>query len=254
MDQTPVLFQQSQAMNELTVLDLGLREYREVWEFQKRLVAARAAEQISDTLILVEHLPVYTVGRGELYPQIALADVPVVEVERGGRMTFHGPGQLVGYPIMDLRLRGRDLHHYLRALEKLLILTLEDFGIAAEPRLTGVWTKAPFSQKIASIGIAVKHWISYHGFALNIATDLRYFRAIAPCGLDGSVMTSMSEHLKRSLSLAEVKPRLLTRFKQVFGFVEIPPADESAGSAGASVLKHADLTPSPFPTSPVPSP
>lgn len=138
-------------MNELAVLDLGLREYREVWELQKKLVAARAAEQISDTLILVEHLPVYTVGRGEPCPEIVLWDVPVVEVERGGQMTFHGPGQLVGYPIMDLRLRGRDLRRYLRALEELLILTLEDFGIAAERRegFTGVWTEAPCPQKIA---------------------------------------------------------------------------------------------------------
>jgi lipoic acid synthetase len=215
--------------DELTVLDLGMHDYEQVWRFQKGLVNRRIAEEIPDTLILVEHLPVFTVGRaanlspspfpegkGEL-PSLFRggAGGEVFIVERGGDITFHGPGQLVGYPIIDLRERGRDVHRFLHDLEELLILTLKDFEIDASRRagFTGVWTG---SKKIASLGIAVRHWVSYHGFALNVSTDLRYFRMIHPCGLDGAVMTSMAEQLGREVSLAEVKPRLLEHWEEIF--------------------------------------
>lgn len=210
-------------MSAVNVLDLGLRDYRQIWELQKQLVVQRATQQISDQLILVEHSPVYTIGRGfsvgaygrTPLRSYAINGVPCVAVERGGAVTFHGPGQLVGYPILDLRPRGCDVRRYLRELEEALILALADFGITATRRdgLTGVWTD---KKKIASIGIAVKHWVSYHGFALNVSTDLSYFRAIQPCGLDGAVLTSMSEQLARAISLNDVKSRLLQRFQQMF--------------------------------------
>jgi len=215
--------------NELTVLDVGMRDYEEVWRLQKELVNRRIAEEIPDTLILVEHLPVFTVGRARPTP---LAPFPkgkgalpflfrgeargeVFIVERGGDITFHGPGQLVGYPIINLRERGRDVHRFLRDLEEVLLLTLKDFMVPAQrrPGFTGVWTG---SKKIASIGIALRHWVSYHGFALNVSTDLRYFRMIHPCGLDGTVMTSMTEQLGREVSLTEVKLSVIEHYKEIF--------------------------------------
>lgn len=205
--------------NALTVLDVGMRDYEEVWRLQKELVSRRIDKAIPDTLILVEHLPVFTVGRGaELHssPSPPTCAVPrCIAVERGGDITFHGPGQLVGYPIIDLRERGRDIHRFLRDLEELLMLTLKDFEIFAQRRagFTGVWTG---SKKIASLGIAVRHWVSYHGFALNVSTDLRYFRMIRPCGLDGTMMTSMAEQLGKEISLTEVKLSAIEHCKEIF--------------------------------------
>src|SRR5262249_31354671 len=127
--------------------------------------------------------------------------VPVVEVERGGDVTFHGPGQLVGYPILDLRGHREDLHWYLRQLESTLILGLDELGVSAErnPGLTGVWTNG---RKIASLGIHVKQWVTFHGFALNVTTDLSYFDLIVPCGIQGVVMTSVARELRRSDDVA----------------------------------------------------
>jgi len=221
-------------IKDMTILDLGLRDYEEVWRLQKELVARRRAGEIPDTVILVEHPPVFTIGR-QASPRPysfagqwpAKANSPdevwrsLVVVERGGGITFHGPGQLVGYPIVDLRGRGRDIHRFLRDLEEVLIRTLRDFSLDAQrrPGLTGVWVG---QKKIASIGIAVRHWVSYHGFALNVSVDLRYFRMIRPCGLDGTVMTSMSELLGREISLAEVKPALVRRWQEVFILTPVP--------------------------------
>jgi len=216
----------------MMILDLGLRDYEEVWRLQKEFVARRRAGEIPDTVILVEHPPVFTIGRQASPGQtssglFAFADEDewarrsLVVVERGGGITFHGPGQLVGYPILDLKSRGRDLHRFLRDLEEVLIRTLRDFSLDAQrrPGLTGVWVG---QKKIASIGIAVRHWVSYHGFALNVSVDLRYFRMIRPCGLDGTVITSMSELLGREISLAEVKPALVRRWQEVFTLTPVP--------------------------------
>jgi lipoate-protein ligase B len=219
----------------MTILDLGLRDYEEVWRLQKELVARRRAGEIPDTVILVEHPPVFTIGRLTVHSsqldsfQLSIEKLRTVNcqtvnclvVERGGGITFHGPGQLVGYPIVDLRGRGRDIHRFLRDLEEVLIRTLRDFSLDAQrrPGLTGVWVG---QKKIASIGIAVRHWVSYHGFALNVSVDLRYFRMIRPCGLDGTVMTSMSELLGREISLAEVKPALVRRWQEVFTLTPVP--------------------------------
>src|SRR4051812_13749319 len=167
------------------VLDLGLREYGEVWELQRQLVAARQRDEIPDTLVLVEHPHVLTLGRGTHKENLVRpGDLPVFEIERGGDVTYHGPGQLVGYPIFLLRQHERDLHAYLRGLEEGLIRALAEQGLPAgrRPGWTGVWTEGEPARKLASIGVAVKRWVPLHGFPLNVATDLARFLAINPCG------------------------------------------------------------------------
>jgi lipoyl(octanoyl) transferase len=186
----------------LLVHDLGRRGYAEVLELQRDLCRQRMAGEISeDILLLVEHSPVITLGRGTRQGSLPLSQaelqergVEVFEVERGGDVTFHGPGQLVGYPILDLRGHREDLHWYLRQLEAALIGALEKLGIEAgvNPGLTGVWTGG---RKIASIGIHVKQWVTFHGFALNVHTDLSYFDLIVPCGIKDVIMTSVSREL-----------------------------------------------------------
>ena len=193
----------------LIVHDLGRRDYGEVLELQRTLCRQRMAGEIAeDILLLVEHAPVITLGRGTRagsmpMPRVELErrGVEVFEVERGGDVTFHGPGQLVGYPIFDLRQHREDLHWYLRQLEAGLIGALGRLGISAgtNPGLTGVWTSG---RKIASIGIHVKQWVTFHGFALNVNNDLSYFDLIVPCGIKDVVMTSVSRELGRSDSAA----------------------------------------------------
>jgi lipoate-protein ligase B len=205
-------------VREAWLLDLGVREYHEVWALQKELVLKRGAAEIPDLLILVEHPHVITLGRRCSY-QPAKLDVPVYEVERGGEATYHGPGQLVGYPIMKLEGPRRDLHRYLRDLEEVLIETLDEFAIPAGrmPGATGVWTRSAPPRKIASIGIAVRSWVTYHGFALNVSTDLSYFQLISPCGFDSSVMTSMEQELGEHVGMGAVKERLKVQFAERFG-------------------------------------
>jgi lipoate-protein ligase B len=161
-------------------------------------------------LLLVEHPHVVTLGRKQSAPANVLArDMPVIEIERGGDVTYHGPGQLVGYPILQLDGDERDLHVYLRNLEEALIRACVELGLHAGRRegLTGVWIDD--ARKIASIGIAVRKWVTYHGFALNVATELERFTAINPCGLDAAVMTSVSRELQRAVSVGEVAPRVV---------------------------------------------
>lgn len=205
------------------VLDLGTRDYAEVWALQKELVQQRSRDEIPDVLILVEHPHVITLGRKRSSenpfraPQPA---IPVYEIERGGEATYHGPGQLVGYPIRKLEGEQRNLHRYLRDLEELLIQTLRDSEIVSQrrPGATGVWTMGPLPRKIASIGVAVRHWVTYHGFALNVTTDLAYFQMISPCGFDGSVMTSIERELRRGVSVGTVKERVLAYYEEFFKF------------------------------------
>lgn len=169
----------------------GPDPYERVYHQQKALVEQRIRCEIPDTLLLGEHPHVITTGRGShMENLLATAGIPVVEIERGGDVTYHGPGQLVGYPIFQLRDGERDLHRYLRQLEEVLIRVLAHVGLQGRrnPGWTGVWVG---EQKIASIGVAVRKWVTYHGFALNVAPDLAYFSRIHPCGLPGSVMTSM---------------------------------------------------------------
>lgn len=172
------------------------------------MVEARQAGEGEDVILLLEHNPVFTIGRTP--DRSSLGDVsklphPVVEIQRGGQATYHGPGQLIGYPIIDLRPYGRDLHRYLRALESLLILLLDDCNVDAERRhgLTGVWAG---TRKIASIGVGVRRWITMHGFALNVSGDLSPYQQIIPCGIGGVQMTSIQEETGTFLSPEELSP------------------------------------------------
>jgi len=201
------------------LFDLGLLDYKIVWDLQHELVEKRAKNEISDVLIFVEHPHVITLGRASHVEALQLDGIPCYAVERGGDVTYHGPGQLVGYPIIKLTEEKRDLHKYLRALEEVLILALGDFGIHAQRRssYTGVWTAGPPPQKkIASIGVAVRRWVTYHGFALNVSTDLNFFKRISPCGLDGAIMISMERLLKRPIEMEAVKESVKRRFAEVF--------------------------------------
>jgi len=183
----------------IVVQDLGRRRYGDVLELQRQVCRQRMAGEITeDLLLLVEHEPVVTLGRGTRdtslplpMAQLQAKGLEVFDVERGGDVTLHAPGQLVGYPILDLTGWRRDLHWYLRQLEGVLIRGLDTLGIAAErdPGRTGVWTSG---RKIASIGIHVKQWVTFHGFALNVTTDLSLFDLIVPCGLAGVTMTSVA--------------------------------------------------------------
>lgn len=181
--------------------------YEDALRLQEDLVAQNQANDGSNTLLQLEHSPVYTIGRTR--DQSSLGDLthlpfPVVEINRGGQATFHGPGQLVGYPIVDLREQGRDLHRYLRVLEEVLLTTLQHFGVTAQRRdgLTGVWVE---DRKIASIGVGVRKWIAMHGFALNVTPEcLGGFQAITPCGLDGVSMTCLHDEGSAQPSTEEV--------------------------------------------------
>jgi lipoate-protein ligase B len=199
-------------------LDLGTREFGEVWALQKELVAQRQRDEIPDTLVFVEHPHVITLGRGTHKENVlAPGDVPIFEIERGGDVTYHGPGQLVGYPIFLLREPERDLHVYLRNLEETLIRAAARFGISGGRKdgWTGLWT-ADGARKLASIGVAVKRWVTLHGFALNVSTDLSRFATINPCGLEATIMGSMESVLARPVGLAEVKAAVRDEAAAVF--------------------------------------
>jgi lipoate-protein ligase B len=197
-----------------------LRDYGEVLRLQQDLVAERQAGTIPDTLVLVEHPDTITLGRSARPDNVVDAgDIPVFAIERGGDVTYHGPGQLVAYPVFLLRESERDLHRYLRGLEETILRTLADFHIAGtrRPGLTGVWTADETGpRKLASIGVAVRKWVTLHGLALNVTTDLARFAAIHPCGFDASVMTSMARELGHSVDFAAVKTALAGHLAAVF--------------------------------------
>ena len=202
----------------------GLTPYAEGWELQEELVRLRKRDEVSDTLVLLEHSPVYTVGRsakdasnlglGEEYLKSLGAEV--FWSDRGGDATFHGPGQLVGYPI--LRLKELDTHKYLRDLEELIILVLSDYGLCAgrHPAYTGVWVEG---SKIAAIGVKFSSGrITSHGFALNVSTDLSWFNKITPCGIEGHGVTSLARELGGvEVPLLKVEERVIKYFKKLFG-------------------------------------
>ena len=187
---------------------LGRISYGDAISRQELLVEQRRANEIGDTILLLEHEPVYTIGRtrdrSSLEKTTALPH-PVVETNRGGQATYHGPGQLVGYPILDLKNHGQDLHAYLRALEAAIMAFAATHGISAERRegLTGVWVG---SRKLASLGVGVRHWISMHGFALNVSADLGGFDAIVPCGIRDVEMTSVDRERKHNKGSADCRP------------------------------------------------
>lgn len=197
----------------------GRLEYRQAWAWQQALRESRRLEALPDLLLLAEHPPTYTCGRSTLPEHLPAGVGPEIEmifIERGGSITYHGPGQLVGYPILALRPPERDLHRYLRRLEEALIHLLAVYGLRGRVRsgLTGVWVG---EQKVAAIGIHVRHWITMHGFALNVCPDLGYFRAIQPCGLDSRVVTSLAAFLPVPPSLEQVAAQVGKSFAEVFG-------------------------------------
>ena len=203
----------------IALVDLGICGYREAWEKQLALVEGRKDGAGVDTLVLVEHPHVITVGRSQkaLANVVAAGGVEVVSVERGGDVTYHGPGQLVAYPIVLLREGERDLHRYLRNLEEAVIATCATFGVdgGREPGKTGVWLGA--EKKICSIGVACRRWVTFHGLALNVTTDLSYFFRINPCGFASSVMTSMAEELGVGVAMIDVKRRLAVALANTLG-------------------------------------
>lgn len=198
-----------------SVLDLGLVDYEAAWMRMKELRVERKHGRIPDTLLLLEHPPVYTVGvqgaDGDDFPE----GVPVFHVERGGKATYHGPGQQVGYPIVDLTPRGRDVRRFVHDLEEMVARAIAPFGVAGSrvEGKRGVWVG---ERKIASVGIAVEEWVTYHGFALNVSTDLSRFEVFHPCGFEGRIMTSLQKELGRPVSIAEVKPHVIRAWEDLF--------------------------------------
>ena len=214
------------------ILDLGLVPYREAWDLQRSLAGAVSQGAIPDTVIFLEHPPVVTLGRrtdeGELHVPHDAA-VELVETDRGGKSTFHGPGQLVCYPILDLRRHGKDVKKYVRALEEALIATLAPFGLEATrfEGLTGVWLPRP-PRKIASIGVHISRWVTTHGYALNVDLDPAPFTEwITACGLEDAAFTTIARELGRPVSVDEVRPSAREALGKVFGlsFDELPAED-----------------------------
>ena len=217
----------------LATRDWGLRDYVDALEEMRSLRRARRRGEIPDTLILVEHPPVFTVGVQGSADENFPAGIPVVPVERGGKATWHGPGQLVGYPIVDLNPRGRDIRRYVHDVEETVVQALRGLGLDAG-RVNGrrgVWVQG--ERKIASVGIAVEEWVSFHGFALNVSNDLDAFRSFHPCGFSGEIMTSVSRELNRPIPLDSVKADVVRAWEHVFG-VDAPlgnPAETAASAA-----------------------
>lgn len=217
------------------LLNLGPTPYRDAWELQRSLAAAVSQGAIPDTIVLVEHPPVITLGRradaGEVHVPEG-AEVEIVETDRGGKSTYHGPGQLVGYPILDLNRHGRDVKRYCRNLEEAVIRTLAAFELEALrlEGLTGVWLERP-PRKICSIGVHISRWITTHGYALNVDLDPAPFTQwITACGLEDASFTTMAHELGRPLGVDEVRPAAAEALADVFGLaLEELPADEGAG-------------------------
>jgi lipoyl(octanoyl) transferase len=209
-------------MSTLIVKDLGGMEYRAAVALQESLVAQKRGGDLPDILLFVEHPHVITIGRaGKESNVLAPGEVPVLRTSRGGDVTYHGPGQMVAYPIVDLKSKLRkDVHRYLRYLESAAIETLASFGLQAErrPPWTGIWIG---KRKIAAIGVAVRRGITYHGLALNVNTDLRYFEGIVPCGLQWAEVTSMARELGAEQNMKSVKERFARNFAVRLGYSDI---------------------------------
>lgn len=197
---------------------LGTIAYPEGLKLQNELVERRLRGEIDDTILLLEHEPVYTIGRSRDRSSLRAVEAlpyPVFETNRGGQATYHGPGQLVGYLILDLTTRGRDLHDYLRRIEGVLIEFAARYGISAKRRegLTGVWVE---ERKLASIGVGVRKWISMHGFGLNVSRDLSGYEAIVPCGINGVTMTSLSRESGQEIAVEEAARAIEPLLREAF--------------------------------------
>ena len=220
-------------MTSCLTIELGLIGYAEAWSLQKRLVTARKAGAIEDVLLLCEHPHVITLGRNGKREHL-LASEPVLKqkgvefcaTDRGGDITYHGPGQIVGYPILNLSAIRRDVVWYVRMLEEAMIRATAEFGLSAKrvAGKTGIWVRSrETEEKLAAIGVHISRWVTSHGFAYNVATDLRYFDLIVPCGIADRRATSLEKLLGRSVGSQEVAPRLAKYLGEVFG-LEMKPA------------------------------
>jgi len=215
-------------MSTLLITDLGLISWSDAYALQERVVAARKADAIEDVLLFCEHPHVITLGRNASQKNLLASErvlrqkgVELQETNRGGDITYHGPGQTVGYPILNLDRIRRDVHWYVRALEEAMIRASADFGLTAYriPGKTGIWVQPPGGipeEKLAAIGVHISRWVTSHGFAYNVATDLRFFDLIIPCGIADRKATSLEKLLRRNLSLDEVRPRLAHHLAELF--------------------------------------
>jgi lipoyl(octanoyl) transferase len=224
-------------MNKIITVNIGRTRYADAWELQRKIFSAKTTADKSarvekaisqsdlrpDVLLFTEHEPVYTLGKGADENHVLANDAELREkkidlfrIDRGGDVTYHGPGQIVGYPILDLSNYYHDIHRYLRDIEEVIIRTLDDYGIRAERSdgYTGVWVK---NEKIAAIGVKVSRWVTMHGFAFNVATDLSYFDRIIPCGIFHKGVTSLQQILQHDFLLEEVEEHIAHHFGEVFG-------------------------------------
>jgi len=211
----------------LIYCDLGTIDYKEAWDLQKTIFELRNQQKIDDVFLLLEHPHTYTLGKTADDKNLVgnreylnKNKISVYKIDRGGDITYHGPGQIVGYPIIDLNNWGKDTHKYLRALEEIIIRTCAEYNLAVSriPKYTGVWIE---DRKIAAIGIKVTQWITMHGFAFNINTDLSLFDGIIPCGIINKEVTSLKKELKREINIQQVKSKLLNNVVEVFNYDEI---------------------------------
>jgi len=211
----------------LTYCDLGFIDYKEAWDLQQEIHKKRVSGEVDDFLSLLEHPNTYTLGKTAHKENLIGSEdylkknqILVYDIDRGGDITYHGPGQIVGYPIIDLNNWFKDTHKYLRALEEVIIKTCSDFGLNSErnSKHTGVWIN---DRKIAAIGIKVSRWVTMHGFAFNVNTDLNLFNGIIPCGIQNKSVTSMKQELNREVSIQEVKEKLLKNFTELFGYTSL---------------------------------
>lgn len=212
---------------EIDYVDLGIIDYREAWDLQKNTFDLRRNGDIADTLYLLEHPHTYTLGKVADKKNLIGDDeylrknkISVYEIDRGGDITYHGPGQIVGYPIIDLSQWKQDTHLYLRSLEEVIILTCRDYNLETGriDGLTGVWIE---NRKIAAIGIKVSRWITMHGFAFNVNTDLNLFNGIIPCGIQDKQVTSLEKELNSPIDIADVKQKILKNFATVFSYSKL---------------------------------
>ena len=202
----------------LEVLDLITAPYQEVWDLQRKMQAQRIENRIKDTLILVEHYPVYTLGKNASRKNIIIDSnkaIPVIETDRGGEVTYHGPGQLVGYPIIDLKNYKQSITWYMRSLEKIILQVLKKYAIIGTTKrgLTGVWVG---DQKISAFGVRISKWVTMHGFSLNINTDLSNYEGIIPCGITDYGVTSISDILNKEINMQNLKKILVEEFSLFF--------------------------------------
>lgn len=207
-------------MNSLNIIDLGLTEYQRALDIQKTLVKERLDNSTSDTLLLLEHPHVVTLGKQTNPNDVLNNSIPIVKIDRGGSATYHGPGQLIGYIIMDLRSKGISVPILISKIHEIIILTLDELDIKAKRKKndTGVWID---QKKIASIGLSVRNWITYHGFSLNVNTDLERFNTIRPCGYDSQVMTSVNSIKRKEYSKEVIQTKIIRNFSNVFEYNKI---------------------------------